>query len=107
MTPDPNLQTASELGAEIVVGLLAVLFIMAVVVFALLRAARHPPPVSLIVSLSLLSTIALITFALTELAVLGTIAATGIGALAGAVSAVLGVPKKEDPDQKEEDGDAA
>lgn len=104
MTPDPNLETASTIGAEIVAGLFAVLLIMAVVVFALLRAGRYPPSVGLVISLSLLTTISLAGFAITQLEVLGTIAATGIGAIAGAVSAAWG--DRSTPPKKEEDDDA-
>jgi predicted exporter len=75
-----------EIALAIVIAFTATLGTIGVVVWALLRAGRLPSPMSLVVALSLLSVIALIGFIFTSNESLLTIAATGVGALAGAVS---------------------
>ena len=60
---------------------------------AVLRAARYPHPTSMVTALSLLTLIALIGLGLTDgetATTFGTISATGIGALAGAVTSTFG-----------------
>jgi hypothetical protein len=75
---------AEFLGAVLVVGLIAGLF-----TWALLRAGDKPPQVALIISLSLLSLIALAIGATAGSETALTIAATGVGALAASVTATF------------------
>lgn len=78
--------------ALIVVGLAAVF------VWAILRAASYEAPASLIVALSLLTFLALVGAIVTDSTELTTLAATGIGALAGAVSAQFTDKRRGGPD---------
>lgn len=94
--PETDLGAVSTIGFEVVAALFLILLILGVFIFALLRAGRYPPSVGLVIALSLLSATAMLSFAITGQEVLGTIAATGIGALAGAVSAVWAERKTVD-----------
>lgn len=58
----------------------------ALLVWSLLRAASFPPPASLVVALGLLTFLALAGYIASDQTELATLAATGFGALAGAVS---------------------
>jgi hypothetical protein len=60
--------------------------VTSVFLYALMRAARYPPPILLVTSLSMLTLIALLGAIVTDNSAVGTIAATGIGAVAGAVA---------------------
>lgn len=86
--PADTLEGLNTFGIEVVVGLGLVAVIISLLVFALLRAGRFPPAVGLIIALSILSFLAMAGFAATQQETFGTIAATAVGALAGAVSAV-------------------
>jgi hypothetical protein len=55
-------------------------------VWGIVKAASYPPPAVLVVSLSLLTFFAIVAAFLSDSPELVTLAATGIGALAGAVS---------------------
>ena len=61
-------------------------------VFALLRAARYPHPTAMVTALSLLTLLSLIGLGVSDgeaANTFGTLAATGIGALAGAVTSTF------------------
>jgi uncharacterized membrane protein len=92
------LSDESQYLAETVLGVAAIAVSAAVIavvlVWALLRAARHPAPTSLVVALSLLTLVALIGFVATQAESLVAVASAGIGALAGAVSAQFRQPDK-------------
>lgn len=70
----------------------------AILVRSLMRLANHPPAAMIVVSLALLTLIALIGALATDNAEIGTIAAAGVGALAGAVTAMYG--RNRDTDQE-------
>lgn len=84
-----------EIALAIVVAFVATLGTIGIVVWALLRAGRLPSPMSLVVALALLSVIALIGFIFTSSESLLTIAATGVGALASAVSTEFKSDKRD------------
>jgi hypothetical protein len=75
-----------ELALAVVIAFVLTMATAGVVVWALLRAGRLPSPMALVVALSLLSMLALGAFVFTNNESLLTITATGVGALAGAVS---------------------
>lgn len=81
---------------------LIIIGLASVFVWAILRAARYEAPSSLIVALSLLTFLALTGAIVADSTELTTLAATGIGALAGAVSAQFTDKRRSEDD----DGDA-
>ena len=60
-----------------------------VLVWALLRVTKAEPTAAIPVLVGLLTFVAIVAYALTREEVLGTLAATGMGALAGAVTSLL------------------
>jgi len=97
---DPDIQAVTDIGFEIIVALVLVLAIVSIILFGLLRSGRYQPSVGLVISLSLLAVLAMAGFAATQQETFGTIAATAVGALAGAVSAIWTKPP---PDLKPEE----
>lgn len=91
MTPSPApITDLSEFTASVwgvAASLLLLVGLGVMFVWALLRAARFTPTVALVVSLSLLSFLAIAGYIGSGRSELATLGATGIGALAGAVSA--------------------
>ena len=69
-----------------------------VFVCAMLRAATLPAPTMLVIALSMITVIALIAASVTGSAALETITASGVGALAGAVSQQF-ITRDEDDDE--------
>ena len=65
---------------------------------ALLSAATHRPAAMITVALSILTLVALLIFSITESETMGTVAATGVGALAGSVTAMFQDRKKDGED---------
>ena len=98
---DPDIQAVTDIGFEIIVALVLVLAIVSIILFGLLRSGRYQPSVGLVISLSLLAVLAMAGFAATQQETFGTIAATAVGALAGAVSAIW--TQKPPPDLKPEE----
>jgi hypothetical protein len=108
-TPDPNLAIEA-----IITQAIAIIFV-ALAVFGvgvlIMRAGRLSHPGPLIVSLSLLTAIALLGGIIRDSPEVLTLAATGLGALAGSLSAVYqserakkqdnGKPRTEEPDKEE------
>lgn len=87
-TIDPAIVDTVTEGIEAAaVGFVVVLVLAFVFVWAILRAARYESPASLVVALSLLTFLSLAGAIASGSTELTTLAATGIGALAGAVSA--------------------
>jgi FtsH-binding integral membrane protein len=85
-----------KIDLAVVLYVLAMGAIIAIVVYAVLRAGQLPQPMPLMVALSVVTIIALAGYVLTEDAPLATIAATGVGALAGALSATFTATKPDD-----------
>jgi chromate transport protein ChrA len=85
---DESLNVLTDLEVAILVGIAVIIVaVVGVFVFALLRTAQYPPSTTLVLSLSMLTLVALVGFAITRTETLGTISAAGIGALAGSVTA--------------------
>lgn len=72
-----------------------------VLVYGLLRAANKPDPALVVTSLSVLTLVSIVAYAATRLEILGGLAATGFGALAGAVTGLYS--KHESSDKKTEE----
>ena len=88
----------------LIVLILALVLIAGVFVWSLLKAAEYPAPTSLVVSLSILTFIALSGAWVTASTELATLAATGFGAIAGAVSSQFGdLEKRKNPPVAEEE----
>jgi hypothetical protein len=86
----------SKVDSDVVLYTIVVGFIVAIVVLSILRAGKLQHPMPLIVALSVVTVISIAGYVLTEDAPLATIAATGVGALAGALSATF-TAKVEEP----------
>jgi hypothetical protein len=85
---DEDLNVLTDLEVAIIIGIAVIIVaVVGVFVFALLRTAQYPPSTTLVLSLSMLTLVALVGFAVTRTETLGTISAAGIGALAGSVTA--------------------
>ena len=78
-------------GAVIVVIIVGVLVGVGLV-WALLKASEKPDPALVVTSLSLITMAALVGYGLTKLEIMGGLAATGIGALAGAIAGLYQKP---------------
>lgn len=85
MTTDPE-----GVGAELAVAAVALAVIAGVLTFALLRAASKKADAMIVVSVSLLTLVAVVGFMFTENEALITLAGTGVGALAGAITNLFG-----------------
>ena len=96
MTPSDD--TLQALGVEVVLALVLVAVITALVVFALLRAAARKVDVGVIVAVTILTLVAIMGFVATEQEALITLAGTGLGALAGAITNLLGTKEPGDAD---------
>ena len=74
-----------------------------IVTFAVLRSARYPHPTSMVTALALLTLLSLMGLGISDgeaANTFGTLAATGLGALAGAVTSQFqGTKKEEDRDE--------
>lgn len=75
--------------AALVVGMAMVLVAATVISFAVLRASKYPPPTALITALSLLTLFAIAGGIASRNDEAWTIAAAGIGALAGSVTSMF------------------
>lgn len=87
----------------VIAGGFLVIIMSAAFVWALLKAAEYPAPTSLVVSLSLLTFVSLAGSIVVGSRELVTLAATGLGALAGAVSSQFGDQRKKNPPVAEEE----
>lgn len=98
---DAEVEAAEVWG--VVIGLALVAVIVGVVVFALMRAARHAPNAMITISLSVLTLVALAGYIATQSETLGAIAAGGVGALGGALTALFQQTAPAEPPAPEED----
>lgn len=100
MSPDPSpspvadqefVDVLNETLAGSILVLVLIAVIIAIVAFIVLRSARHPLPTGIIMSLTVLGTIALIGYAVggENRPELAAIAGTAVGALAGGVAALV------------------
>ena len=94
----PSDDTLQALGVEIVLALGLVAIITALVVFALLRAASRKVDIGVIVAVTILTLVAIMGFVATEQEALITLAGTGLGALAGAITNLIGSKEPGDAD---------
>lgn len=85
----PNLDLSPGLILTLAIAELALLGIGFILVWAILKVRDQPAPAMLTVSLGLLTLTCVLAFALTRMEVLGTLAATGLGAIAGSLTNVL------------------
>jgi hypothetical protein len=97
MEPNPILEELTLLSLGLFLGI--VMGIVWLFVWALLRAAQYPSPTTLTVSLSLLTFVSIAGAIISQSTELITLAATGLGALAGAVSSQY--DKKDPPTDKD------
>jgi len=82
--------TGVVVGAELAVAAVALAVIAGVLTFALLRAASKKADAMIVVSVSLLTLVAIVGFMFTQAEALITLAGTGVGALAGAITNLFG-----------------
>lgn len=93
----PSDDTLEALGIELVLSLGLVTVIVGIIVWALLRAASRKADVGVIVAVTILTALAIFGFIATRQEALITLAGTGLGALAGAITNLVGESKKEAP----------
>ena len=96
MTPSDD--TVQALGVEVVLALGLVAVITGLVVFALLRSAARKVDVGVIVAVTILTLVAIMGFVATQQEALITLAGTGLGALAGAITNLIGSKEPGDAD---------
>lgn len=87
-SPASSPESVIATGPGLAIVLAMLLLGAGVIAWALLRAGQYPATVGLVTALSVLTMLAMGGYVVTGAILLGTIAATGTGALAGAVSAV-------------------
>jgi uncharacterized membrane protein AbrB (regulator of aidB expression) len=92
-----------ETGAAIVVLIVVGITVGGLLIYALLRASDKPDPALVVTSLSLLTMTSIIGYGFTRLEIMGGLAATGLGALAGAIAGLYRPPPP--PPEKERDDD--
>jgi len=104
MNPDESTALGNAVSTLFIAG--AIIAVAVILVLGLLRAGKLPPSVALVISLSLLTLVAMVGFIATindsNSAELATLAGTGLGALAGAVTAVWGTDNQWKEKQMEE-----
>jgi uncharacterized membrane protein AbrB (regulator of aidB expression) len=96
--------TTDAQGAAIIVLIVVGITVGGLLIYALLRASEKPDPALVVTSLSLLTMTALIGYGFTRLEIMGGLAATGLGALAGAIAGLYR-PPPNDPPQRGNDDD--
>lgn len=100
---DESTLAAAEIWG-VTLGLAFVAVIVGAVMFALLRAASRAPDAMITISLSVLTLVAIAGFIATRSETLGAIAASGVGALGGALTAIFkGTPPAPDTPPTQED----
>ena len=92
----PSDDTLATLGAEVLGSLFLVTVIAGILTFALLRAASKKADAMITVAVSLLTLVAIVGFIATGAEALITLAGTGVGALAGAITNLFGGPTDDD-----------
>ena len=86
----PSDETLEVVGAEVLGAFFLVAVIAGTLTFALLRAAAKKADAMIVVSVSLLTLVAIVGFIATQSEALITLAGTGVGALAGAITNLFG-----------------
>lgn len=76
---------------------LTLVLIGAGLIYAIIKVRHEPVPSMLLVTLGLLTLVCILGFALTRYQVLGTLAAAGMGAIAGSLTNVLHAPGSPKP----------
>ena len=94
----PSDETLESLGVEVVLALGLVAVITGLVVFALLGSAARKVDVGVIVAVTILTLVAIMGFVATQQEALITLAGTGLGALAGAITNLIGSKEPGDAD---------
>lgn len=97
--------TTDVQGAAIIVLIVVGITVGGLLIYALLRASEKPDPALVVTSLSLLTMTALIGYGFTRLEIMGGLAATGLGALAGAIAGLYRPPT--DPPQRGDHDDGS
>lgn len=99
-TPIPSEVFERALAVEQIVIGLGFVILGFVMVWAVIRVSQSEPRAMMAVIVGLLTFVAMIAFALTGEEVLGTLAATGLGALAGAVTNLFDALPNGDDQEK-------
>jgi uncharacterized membrane protein len=102
-TPSPtpiDSATALTAGAELIAILALIGLVGFILVWALIKVSSREPSAMVTITLGLLTLVAMGGFILTQSDILGTIAATGIGALAGAVTNLFDSKKRGTQDSE-------
>lgn len=99
---DPGeLNSISDRGWIVILILGLVAAVVAVIVaYAILKASDKPAPTLLVMSLSMLTLLAVVAFVITGSQEMGTLAGVGLGALAAAVSSMFGSLRSEMVDRQ-------
>lgn len=100
----PTVEDIQLIGLEIVFGLGLGLLLAGTIGFTLLRAASKRADAMVTVAVSMLTMVAIVGFLLTQQEALVTLAGAGIGALAGAVTNLLGKSMRPDPSEPDTSG---
>lgn len=93
----PDFELSWEMVAILVAAEIALLGIGVGLVWAIVKVRSEPAPAMLTITLGLLTLVSLLAFVLTRQNVLATLAATGLGALAGSLTNVLQRPRHHPP----------
>ena len=99
LTQSPNredLEAVIALSIEVAAAAIAAVVVFGYVTWLLAKAARLAPAAMVTLALSIITILALAAYAATQAEVIAAVVGTGIGALAGAVTAQLG-NKNEPP----------
>lgn len=99
----PNLELTPGLIAVLAIAEVALLGIGFILVWAILKVRNQPAPAMLTVTLGLLTLTCVLAFALTRMEVLGTLAATGLGAIAGSLTNTLQSHRKNQNGSNKDD----
>ncbi len=84
---DPDL--VQTLGLDLVIGAVMLAAVGFLFVWALIIVSKREPGAMLAMSIALLTLVAIGVYAVTQSEVMGTLAATGMGALAGSLTAIF------------------
>lgn len=91
----PSDDALELLGVEVIAALVLVAIISGLVVFGLLWSASRKVDIGVIVAVTILTLVAIIGFIISQEEALITLAGTGLGALAGAITNIIGDNKKD------------
>lgn len=83
--------------------ILALFVIGGVLIWAIVKVRKEPYPIMLTLTLSMLTLVCILTFALTKQNVLATLAGAGLGALAGSLTNVI-KPSNQNSSKEDDSG---